>query len=246
MSEWRKIDGIENYEFSFNGKDALCKSLNYQRTGCQQLLSNKPSQKTGYINWVLRINGKSVTKQAGVWIAMAFPELVENEYFEGAQIDHKDTDRQNNHPSNLRWVSRSGNMLNPLTRKHLSEWQKGEKSYMWGRHLSEETKLKLSKMRSGENCYWYGKHHSEETKRKIANKKTGTKMSKESSLKKSLALRNNKKTSKPVAVFLKSGEYIDTYPSAMEAGKILNKSQGFISSCCRGEKASTEYIFKYV
>lgn len=61
-----------------------------------------------------------------MWIALTYPELVQNEYFEGAHIDHIDTNPMNNHPSNLRWVTPKENSNNPLTLKHLSEGGKGK------------------------------------------------------------------------------------------------------------------------
>lgn len=113
MEQWRKVPGYENYEISIDTKEGKCRSL---KTG--KVLSNKPN-KSKRIVWCL--NGKY--RQAARWIATTFPELVENEYFEGAEIDHKDADRLNNRPSNLKWVTRKGNMLNPITRKNCSESQ---------------------------------------------------------------------------------------------------------------------------
>lgn len=114
MSEWRKIEGVDGYEFSFEGKDAKCWS---HLSG--KYLSVKPSSQKR-IMWSLRVKGSYISYQAGRWIALAFPELVQNEYFEGAEIDHIDTDPMNNNPSNLRWVTRIGNQNNELTRKHMS------------------------------------------------------------------------------------------------------------------------------
>ena len=51
------------------------------------------------------------------------------------EVDHIDTDRTNNVVDNLRWVTRSENNLNPITRKRLGH----EK----GKTLSEETKEKI-------------------------------------------------------------------------------------------------------
>lgn len=57
------------------------------------------------------------------------------------------------------------------TRQKMSIWQKGNKSYWYGKHLSEETKHKIgiaSKKRTGENASFYGRHHSAESKKKIS------------------------------------------------------------------------------
>ena len=47
-----------------------------------------------------------------------------------------------------------------------------------GRH-TEETKGKISDANKGEKNYWYGKHHSEETKRKISEAEKGKQLSEE-------------------------------------------------------------------
>lgn len=123
MEEWRDVPGYEGkYQISIATKEGRCRSLNYRCTGKTKELSSKPNTKQGRIGWVLCkiVNGVLVhkSKQAAVWIALTFPELVQNEWFEGAEIDHIDTDRLNNHPSNLRWVDKHGQQNNKLTKEH--------------------------------------------------------------------------------------------------------------------------------
>ena len=65
--------------------------------------------------------------QAARWIALTYPELIENEYFDGAIIDHKNTDAMDNRPCNLRWVTPKGNQNNPLTKEHQSKSQHNRK-----------------------------------------------------------------------------------------------------------------------
>ncbi len=114
---WRDVPGYEGlYQISIDTKEGKCRSL---RTG--KLLSLKPCTRFNRIYWDLCKEGTRNNQQAAVWIALTYPELVENEYFEGAEIDHKDTDRLNNHPSNLRWVTRRDNLNNPLTKIHNSK-----------------------------------------------------------------------------------------------------------------------------
>lgn len=137
---WKDIPGNEGkYQISITVKEGKCRSLNYNRTGSIKNLSNVPSSK-GYICW--KINRK--VKQAAVWIALTYPELVQNEWFPGAEIDHIDTDQLNNHPSNLRWVDRKGQMNNQLTRKHLSESHKGKL-------VSDGTRRKMSNAHKGKD-----------------------------------------------------------------------------------------------
>ena len=81
------------------------------------------SKSSKYLQWGLSKNGKVTIRQIARWVANTFPELIENEYFEGAEIDHKDTNRLNNHPSNLHWVTRKENINNPITKQHQCESQ---------------------------------------------------------------------------------------------------------------------------
>lgn len=118
--EWRKIPGFPNYEISISSKTGKCRSLNYLGQHITKELSNEVygTNKYKQITWHLSLNGEITSHTAARWIALTYPELIENEYFEGAEIDHKDTDTLNNHPSNLRWTNRKQNLNNPLTIQH--------------------------------------------------------------------------------------------------------------------------------
>lgn len=91
------------------------------------------------------------------------------------QVDHKDTNKLNNHYLNLEWCTQKENSNNSLTRQHLSESRKGEKHYLYGKHLSEETKKKMSEANKGEKNPMYGKKFSEESKKKMSEAKIGEK-----------------------------------------------------------------------
>ena len=139
---WRDVPGFEGlYQISIDTPEGRCRSLNYNHTGKVREFSNKPN-KHGRLYWNLSKDGKPTHQQAAVWIALTYPELVENEYFEGAEIDHIDTDPMNNHPSNLRWVTREGNCNNPLTLKHFSEARKGNQNHnKWVIKLSKGNEI---------------------------------------------------------------------------------------------------------
>lgn len=112
---WRDVPGYEGfYQISIDTKEGKCRRLH--KRGTSKELCNTPGKRDNRILWHLCKDGKSICYQAAKWIALTYPELVENEYFEGAQIDHKDTDRLNNHPTNLHWVSSTENNDNPLTK----------------------------------------------------------------------------------------------------------------------------------
>lgn len=121
--QWRDVPGYEGlYQISIDTKEGRCRR--FFKNGNVKELSNTPNKKSR-IYWDLAKNNIKNNQQAAVWIALTFPELIENEYFEGAEIDHKDTDKLNNQPSNLRWVTRKGNMNNPLTRNDISKSMEG-------------------------------------------------------------------------------------------------------------------------
>lgn len=121
MEDVRPVPGYEKeYGISLKTKEGICISFNYRHTGKPKELSNNP-RKDGRLYWGLWKDGKGVKQQAAVWIALTYPELVENEWFEGAEIDHKDTDRLNNQPFNLKWVTTKDNANNPITKQHMSQ-----------------------------------------------------------------------------------------------------------------------------
>lgn len=120
MKKIRFVPGFEGlYQVSIESKEGKCYSFYNKNWGLGKAhqISNKPTKKSGRIFWGLHKNGKNICRQAAYWIAITFPELVQNEYFEGAVIDHINTDVLDNRPCNLRWVTHKGNTNNPLTLK---------------------------------------------------------------------------------------------------------------------------------
>ena len=123
--EWRDIPGYEGlYQVSTEGR---IKSLGNERSRKEKILkglfccSNRKYRAVRLFRFK-----KGKTEYVHRLVAITFPELVQNEYFDGAEIDHIDTDPMNNHPSNLRWVTTKENINNPLTREHmLNAQQKG-------------------------------------------------------------------------------------------------------------------------
>ena len=213
MEIWKNvgiIDGIDFtglYQVSSMG---LVKSLNYRRTGREEIL--KPRMDTnGYLQVVLCKDGEHKWTRINRLVAIAFdlpiPDHLKHLPLERLEADHIDTNPLNNRLDNLRWTDSKGNKENPLTRQHYSEAKKGVPK-------SEEHKRKLSEALKGEN--------TEESKRKIGEARKGI---------------FNTKASKPVLQLDKTtGEVIREWPSAMEVYRQLGYAQASISKCCLGKR----------
>lgn len=112
----------------------------------------------GYLMVDLYKEGKS---KKGIIHRLVAKAFIPNPYLL-PEVDHIDTNRQNNVVDNLRWCTRKENCNNPLSLKHAGYSRCGEKHYLYGKRLSEETKKRMSDAHTG-------KYLSEETKRKIGN-----------------------------------------------------------------------------
>ena len=123
MEEWRDVPGFPGYKINIDTPVGRC--IKYYKNGKTRELNQ--TCKNGRVFWSMTRDGKEFFWQAARWIAFTYPELVQNEYFEGAEIDHITPlrDGGTNYPSNLRWVTHKENMNNNLTRKYRSEINKG-------------------------------------------------------------------------------------------------------------------------
>jgi len=136
------------------------------------------------------------------------------------------------------------------TRKKMSESHKGEKSYLYGKHLSssvrekisnsrkgqylsENVKRKLSDAFKGDSNPFYSKHHTEESRRKISeNKKklTGAKHPR----------------ARKVAQYDSDGNLLKIWDCMKEAGKELRINHANIYSCCKyNRKFAGGFIWRY-
>jgi group I intron endonuclease len=102
-----------------------------------------------------------------------------------------------------------------------------------GKIPTDETKQKMSESRTGEKHYKYGKTENEETKQKRREAQLGEKHP----------------SSKRVYQYDLDGKYIQSFGSAEEAARHLNKTDGSsISACARGAKNGrhkTAHNFKW-
>lgn len=127
---WKPIKGYEGKYYISNKGNVLAK--NYERSGKSKLL--KPTlTTTGYLKVELWVGSKRKIYRLHRLIAEAFIPNPQNKQF----IDHINTIKTDNRIENLRWVTRSENMNNILTKKKISESSKNRK-------VSIETRQKLS------------------------------------------------------------------------------------------------------
>lgn len=120
------IKGFKNYQISDDGRVWSIK----RNIWLKPLIGG-----VGYHQVSLRKDGKSYMKCIHKLVAEAFIPNPNNY----TEVDHIDTDINNNTVSNLRWCNRLMNNNNPLTRQHRSEASKGK-------HHTEDTKKKMSKL----------------------------------------------------------------------------------------------------
>lgn len=125
--EWRDVVGYEGlYKVSSFGRVAsMCMRLRRGNNGTffrgPKILS-LIKMKNGYYVVTLVKDSKTTSMYVHRLVAMAFiPNS--NNY---PQVDHLDTNRTNNHASNLKWCSNSQNQLNPITRVNNSKSKKGK------------------------------------------------------------------------------------------------------------------------
>lgn len=138
---WREVDFLSGYEASDKGNIRSVPRVYTDKTG--KVYHRKGKQlklhltNGGYLRLQLANKSYSVSRL----VAFAFPEIC-GEYFEGAEIDHINTIRTDNRPENLRWVDRSGNLANPITKQRMIDSHLGKKT---GSKTTSKWVIKLSK-----------------------------------------------------------------------------------------------------
>ena len=106
---WKDVKGYPNYMVSNLGN---VKSLNYNRSGKEQIL--KPIPNTfGYLQVGLCKNGKPKFYKVHRLVAEAFIPNPNNK----PCIDHINTNRTDNRVDNLRWCTYRENNNNPISKK---------------------------------------------------------------------------------------------------------------------------------
>ena len=160
------------------------------------------------------------------------------------EVDHIDTNRQNNNVYNLRWVTRKENNQNPLSLIHNGDAHRGEKNKYFGKHLPESTRKKMSESRKGHPT-------SLETREKIGNANRGRKMTEEQKLRLSIRTKGkyiggNSPSAKRVKQIDRQGNVIKLWDSISEASRELSMSVSAICRCLKGlSKTAGGFIWLY-
>ena len=220
--EWRDVIGYEGkYQVSNLGR---VRSLNYMRTGRVQILRHKIS-KYGYSIVTLIKGGKQKMYFVSRLVAIAFIPNPENK----PCTDHIDTISSNNRVTNLRWVTHSENVRNPITYARCCALAKTRNL---GRKTSEKTKQILRELNLGDKNGFYGRKHSEESLQKMREYKAS-----EVYLRKAL---------KPVTQYTLEGVKVRDWACAKYAGVELGINISKITQVVLGKKKSCGgFIWRY-
>ena len=119
FEEWKPIEGHENYLISTIGRCISKPRITVQKNGKKRFFKGKiktpHDNGTGYFAY--QIDGK--TEYIHRLVAQTFLPNTENK----KEVDHIDGNKSNNNIENLRWVTRSENLRNPVTYPRMSEVQ---------------------------------------------------------------------------------------------------------------------------
>lgn len=211
----RQIDikGWEMYQITDDGRVWSKKNKKY--------LSTKRRDGKGYPQVAFYEGKKQIPKNIHRLVAEAFIPNPENK----PCIDHINGDKTDNRVENLRWVTYTENMNNPITYAKV-------KVANVGRKWTEDRKEKWSQSHKGEKSYWYGKHLSDETKKKLSEANKG---------KRSYDNRRQIEQIDPA-----TKDVVASFISIKDACE-FGFTQSSITQCCQGKrKMHKGYIWKYI
>lgn len=215
---WKEIEDYEGeYEVSNLGN---VRSLNYRRSGEIKLLKQYTDKK-GYKYVRLSKNGKGKIYKIHRLVAMAFIPNPDNLPI----VNHIDECKSNNMVSNLEWCTVAYNNTYGTARKRASEKMRGEKSPLYGKHLSEEHKKKMSESHKGKTL-------SEEHKKNISESLKG----------------KNNPNAKAILMYDKEGNFIRRFECVKDTNEYFGKECAYtnVSRCLRSERQTAYgFIFKY-
>lgn len=141
--EWRDIEEFKGlYQVSNFGRVKSLERYSIQGHLIDEKIIKPYPNNSGYLDVSLYIDGKRYHRKIHRLVAEAFipnPEHLN-------EVDHIDTDKNNNIVTNLRWVTHSENHLNPLTVQLKSKNLKGIK---WPEERCEKLRKKVCVFKDG-------------------------------------------------------------------------------------------------
>ena len=186
---------------------------------------------SGYMHF--RMNGKVIYTHRAIMLAF------KGECPSGKEVDHVNGDRCDNRLCNLRYVTRTENVRNPITRKRFLDGTRNASQELW---KNDEYRKKMHDILVYRNKNIlpndpkWKKNHTERLKRQWQNEEYRNK-----------TLEAIKKAcSKPVLQYTLDGQFIKRWNSTHEVQRVLGYKQTAISSCCLGKcKQRYGFIWKY-
>lgn len=175
---WRDIAGYEGiYQVSNLGRVKRLGGYVKTKIGTTQWFNEKVlsihinRQRNNRCTVNLCKDAKKIRIAVHRLVAFAFPEIC-GYYFDGADIGHKDTNPTNNKAENLHWVTKSGNMCNPLTIEHLRASMTEERRLEYSKRMKENNPSRIpgawtEERRKAIADRTRGRHHTEESKKKM-------------------------------------------------------------------------------
>ena len=135
MEIWRDVVGYEGlYKVSNCGQ---VMSIFYNKDRILRPAHNQD----GYLSIVLCKDKTQKSYKVHRLVAIAFIET--DDY--SLEVEHLNAIPDDNRVENLKWSTHDENMVNPITKKRISDAIKGENHPLYGTTMSEETKDKIRK-----------------------------------------------------------------------------------------------------
>ena len=149
---WKDINGFEGlYQISNLGRVKSLERYSIQKHLIEEKILNISHSQAGYVDVSLYKDGKRIHKKPHRLVAEAFIPNPNNL----PEVDHIDTNKDNNRIDNLRWCTHSENHLNPLTVELKRKINLGKKLKP---EVVERMKKKINVIKDGEVIYTFGSY----------------------------------------------------------------------------------------
>lgn len=186
---------------------------------------------SGYMHF--KMNGKVIYTHKAIMLAF------NGKCPDGKEIDHVNGDRADNRLCNLRYVSRTENVRNPVTRKRFLDENKKALAKKWE---NPEFREKMHKMMVDRNKNIL----PNDPKWKKNNSEALEKLWADPEFRKKTTDAVKKACSKPVEQYTLDGTFVKRWNSTHEIERVLGYKQPAISFCCLGKcKQRYGFVWKF-